>query len=221
MTTEFSVPYRAPNIVDVVIPKVLNRTGYRLKAAANFDSVFVQLLEMAPSCGFLDPAVDRRRLHTMPGLNHIRAVFDPSSFDGHTSFPNAGIAEGTQFWMKFQPVDGGVAGTDSDPVLILTPGQHNGQDRIAIHGNAPNEGSVADSLVLNLPRRMQDFVIKNHDTTNSLFVAFDSTGPEFEVPGGTTTESLHLLRGAESTLVIRGGGGVVAFSATFTVATRL
>ena len=215
-TREFSVPYRAPNIVDVVIPKVLNRTGYRLKAAANFDGSFVQLFEMTPASGFLDPGVDRRKLHSMPGLNHIRAVFDPDTFDGSTSFPDAGIAEGTQFWMTFQPVDSGAPGTETDPVLILTHDQHKGHDRIVISGDAPSAADISGSLTLCLPRRMRDFTIVNLDDTDSLFVAFDPTGPEFEILPETTFRS---VAGAESTLTVRGGGSIVAFSASFTVAT--
>lgn len=218
-TQEFSVPYRAPGIVDTLIPRVAGRTGYRLKASPQFDGTpaFVQLFEMASNHGYLDPAVDRRKLHTMPGQQHIRAVFNPNTFA--TGQPvAAAITDTMQFWMRFQPVDSGVAGADSDPVLILTPSQHNGQGRIVIAGDAPNAANVAGSLTLCLSRRMKNFTIRNHSGSNALFVAFNSEGPETQVASNT---SWTFFGGAESTLVVRGGGATVNFSADFTAATNL
>lgn len=215
-TQDFSVAYRAPGIVDTLIPRVTGRVGYRLKASPQFDGspAFVQLFEMPSDRGYLDPAVDRRKLHTMPGQGHIRAVFDPDTFA--TGQPiAAGLDDTRQFWMRFQPVDGGGAGADGDPILILTPSQHNGQSRIVIAGDAPNAANVGGSLTLCLSRRMKNFTIRNHSGSNALFVAFNSAGPETQVASNT---SWTFFGGAESTLVVRGGGAIVNFSADFTVA---
>jgi hypothetical protein len=173
-------------------------------------------MEMPSGQGYLDPAVDQRKLHAMPGQGHIRAVFNPDTFGAGDTI-DAGLLDTSQFWMKFQPVDSGVAGTESAPVLILTPSQHNGQSRIVIAGDAPNAASIAGSLVLCLGRRMHDFTIRNHGA-NALFVAFNAAGPETQIAAGAFTV---FRSGAESTLVVRGGGAIVNFSADFTVATNL
>lgn len=218
MSQDFSVAYRAPNIVDVLIPKITDRTAYRLLASPQFDGApaFVQIAEATNAVGVLDPAVDRRRLSSMPAAEkRVRIVFDPDTFA--TGEPvDAGLDDTRQFWMQFQPVDNGVPGAVGEPTLILTPSQHNGQAQIAINGTAPNAGDVSGSLVLCLGRRMTNFVISNPDNTNSLFVAFNPAGPEFEVQADTT---VRLTSSMESTLVVRGGGGTIAFSATMTVAT--
>ncbi len=217
-TQEFSVPYRAPGIVDTLIPRVTSRTEYRLKASSQFDGTpaFVQIVAMS-SAGFLDPAVDRRKLHTMPGLGHIRAVFNPDTFASGETI-DADLTDTRQFWMRFQPEDGGVPGADSDPVLILTPSQHQGQGRIVITGDAPSAADITGSLTLCLSRRMRGFTFRNQGSA-ILFVAFNPEGPEIEIAAGEET----VLRegGAESTLVVRGGGSAVNFSADFTVATRV
>jgi hypothetical protein len=215
-TPRFSVPYRAPHVVDLLIPKIASTDGYRIKASPQFDGspAFVTLFTVPIGAGFVDPAVDRRKLHTMPGTNRVRAVFDPDTYTG-----SAAILDSAQFWLVFQPVVGGVGGADSDPVLVLTPSQFNGAERIIIQGSAPNGANLAASLSICLGRRMTGFTFKNNDGTNSLFVAFNRNAQEIEVPGGTTISRHSLFgNGSTSTLLVRGGGGAVSFSADFTAA---
>ena len=215
-TPNFSVPYRAPHIVDLLIPKIVGTDEYRIKASPQFDGspAFVTLFTAKIGVGFLDPAVNRKKLHAMPGLNRVRATFDPDSFTG-----SAAIVDSAQFWLVFQPVVGGVGGADSDPVLVLTPSQFNGTERIVIQGSAPNAANLAGSLSVCLGRRMTGFSFKNADATNPLFVSFNRNGQELEVPGGATA-SRHSFFGMGSTsnLLVRGSGGAVSFSADFTVA---
>lgn len=216
MTTQpFSVPYRAPGIVDIVIPRVTGRTGYRLKASNQFDGspAFVQLFEMASNSGYLDPAVDARKLHTMPG-QHLRATFNPNTFA--TGQPiDAGLADAQQFWLKFQPVDAGVAGTESSPILILAPDQLRGRSAIVIAGDAPNASSVSGSLTLCLGRRMTNLTIRNHGGA-ALFVATNPLGPETQIAASAST----VLWGEAELLVVRGSGATVAFSADFHVSLK-
>jgi|SRR5688572_7822843 len=215
-TPSFSVAYRAPHIVDLLIPKIVATNGYRIKGSPQFDGspAFVDLFTASIGSGYLDPAVDRRKLHMMPGMNRVRAVFDPDTFTG-----SAALVDSAQFWLVFQPVVNGVGGTDSAPVLVLTPSQFNGTERIVIQGSAPNAANLAGSQAICLGRRMTGFSFKNNDTTNSLFVAFNRNGQELEVPGGATAARHSFFGGgATSSLLVRGNGGAVSFSADFTVA---
>jgi len=214
----FSVAYRAPNIVDILMPKVALNTAYRLLASIEFDGspAFVQIVEATHARGFLDPAVDRRKLSSMPGADrHVRVVFDPQTFTTGAAI-DAGLLDDRQFWLQFQPVTGGGPGTIGPPTLVLTPSQHRGQGQVVISGTAPSGADVSDSLTLVLGRRMKNFLITNTDDTASLFVAFNSLGPEFAI----LPETSRRFSGAmESTLVVRGGGAAVDFTAAFTVAT--
>jgi hypothetical protein len=64
---------------------------------------------------------------------------------------------------------------------------------------------------------MTGFTFKNNDGTNSLFVAFNRSGQEIEVPAASSRHATFGA-GSTSTLLVRGGGGAVSFSADFTVA---
>lgn len=215
---DFSVAYRAPHIVDLLIPKKVGVDGYRIKGSPQFDGspAFVTLFTAGIAAGFLDPAVDRRKLSMMPGTNRVRAVFDPDTYAAGQTI-DAGLVDAGQFWLTFQPVTAGVDGIDSGPVLILTPDQARGTERIVIQGSAPAAANLAGGLTLTLGRRMTGFTFMNNDATNSVFVAFNKSGQEIEVPADTPRNS-SFGGGSSSTLVIRGGGGAVSFSVDFTVA---
>lgn len=216
-TPAFSVAYRAPHIVDLLIPKQVNTEGYRIKGSPQFDGspAFATMFTAAIGAGFVDPVVDVKKLHSLPGMNRVRAVFDPDTYTG-----TAAIVDSAQFWLTFTPISGGAPGTESDPVLVLTPSQYNGTERIAIQGSAPNGANLAASLSVCLGRRMTGFIFRNNDPSNSLFVAFNRNAQEIEIPGGKNDFSAHGFRqGSTSTLLVRGGGGAVSFTVDFTVAT--
>jgi hypothetical protein len=119
--------------------------------------------------------------------------------------------------MRFTPVTGGVAGAASDPVLVLAPVQRNGTQRIAIAGDAPSAANISGSLTLCLARRMTQIVLTNNAAPGgaALYVAFNENGPEVAIAAGETYSD---YTSAQDTLVVRGGGSVVNFSATMTVA---
>lgn len=219
-TPSFSVPYRAPGIVDVLVPKQTSGSdvvdGYRLKASPQFDGTpaFVTLLTASIGAGYIDRNVDRRKLHTMPGHGHVRATFNPDTFASGQPI-DAGLDDTRQFWMRFTPLVGGVEGVDSDPVLVLAPSQKNGTQRIAISGDAPAGASISGSLTLCLARRMKQIVVTNNSTTNALFIAFNEGGPEVQIAAGETSINYD---SAQSVLLVRGSGATVNFSATMTVA---
>lgn len=210
---DFSIPYRAPGVVDILMPKKVGVEGYRVRGASNFDGTFVDLFTASVGGGFLDPAVDRGKLSDMPGLNHVRAVFNPDTYGPGESI-DAGLIDTQQFWLQFQPVSGGVAGDVSAPVLVLSAAQRRGATHVAISGTAPLQASVDDSLALVLGRRMTGFSFVNNDGTSPLFVAFEEGGPEVEVAALSPRHTLY-GGGGTSIIWVRGGGGAVSFSADF------
>lgn len=211
-TPGFSVAYRSVGIVDVVIPKQTAVAGYRLKASTQFDGTpaFVTLLTASIGAGYLDPAVNRMKLHTMPGTDHVRAVFNPQTFNG-----TAGITDSAPFWLRYTPVDSSnVEGADGVPTLVLAPAQLQGTGRVVIAGTAPAAATVAGSLELCLGRRVTNMVIQNTGAV-PLFVAFATGGAEVSIAAAA---SYSFVQSAQSTLLVRGSGGTTDFSASFTVA---
>jgi hypothetical protein len=212
---DFSIPYRSLGLVDIIMPKKEGTDGYRVRAASNFDGVFVDLFTVPFGGGFLDPAVDRGRLSEMPGgQNHVRATFNPSSY-GLGGAIDAGIFDSRQFWLQFQPLLDGVPGDASPPILILSPGQRRG-GHVAISGTALSQAGIADSMALVIGHQMEECNFVNNDESTSLFLGFEEGGPEVEVSPGSP-HTLGGSRGGSATVWVRGGGAAVGFSADFTV----
>jgi hypothetical protein len=211
MSRDFNVIRRRTGIVDMLTPKRANVGGYRIQAAPNFDGSFVTLFTAPISSGYLDPAINREVLHSVNNRDHIRMVFNPNTFTGA-----AGITDAKNFWIRFVPVDlAGSAGTPGNPSLVLTDTDHTGNSRILIAGTAPNGASIANSLQLDLPFTSQDLYIKNEQAAagTALFVADFAGGSEQQI---SAQETLSIFHGPVDTLVVRGAGGTVAFSASFT-----
>lgn len=218
MIPNFTVAYRAPNIVDLLIGWQPGVEAFRVNGSLQFDGspAFVTLFTVPAGVGYVDPGVDRRKLSYMPGRNRVRAVFDPASF-GPGKTVDAGFVDTAQFWLTVQPVAGGVPGTASAPALVLSPAQLRGTERVVITGSAPVAADASGSLSLFLGRRMTGFNFANSDTANPLFVAYGAGGPEMQVAGGAARASAFGA-GSTSQLVVRGTGGAVPFSADFAVA---
>jgi hypothetical protein len=213
----FNVIRRRANLADILIPKSLTTEKYRLLAAPNFDGSFVQIIEANISSGYLDPAlVISNRVATLHSVNNpgqIRVTFDPETFAVLASIADADI-----IWLKFQAVDfAGLAGTASNPIMILPEVKLRGDSSITIAGLAPNAADVAGSLQLDLGYRMQDIAIRNEEGATPLYVATEAGGAEVKVDGGSLTLSQYTLAfGAQGTIFVRGGGGTARFSATMT-----
>jgi len=201
---------RRANLVDLLIPRDPAVQGYRVRGALNFDAAFTTMLTADISSGYLDPAVNRQKLHVVNNRDHIRIVFDPQTFNGGA--PN--LVDSDPFWLTFQPVDfTGTPGVESDPMMVLPEANLRGDSRIAIAGNAPSGASVADSQLIHLPMRVQDFVIRNNDGANELLVAFQVGGAEVLIASG---EQMSFKDGAQSCILVRGDAAIVPFSASFT-----
>jgi len=209
----FSIIRRRPHLVDLIMPKQEGVAGYRIEGAPNFDATFNTMFTAPIASGFVgrlgtgDP-INQAVLNSVPG-NHVRAVFDPDAYTG------IGLADDQHMWLRFVPVDvAGAPGTPGAPSLVLTDSDH-GYGRIVITGAAPDEAAVADSLELHLPRGMKNLIFLNQETAggNSLFLAFESGGPEVEVAAASRYDAWE---GTQAMILVRGGGGAVAFSANFT-----
>src|ERR1051325_2380900 len=181
----FSVVDRAPHLVDLLVPKKQG-TDYRLRGSLQFDGSvpFVTLFTVSVAAGFLDPTVDRRRLSSFPGVNRSRAVFDPDTYADAQPI-DADLTDAAQFWLVLQPVVGGVPGTASSPVLVLTPSQRHGVERVLIQGTAPAGADISQSLALFVGPRMTEVAFTNSDGAHSLFVALDDSA-EYEIPPNTS-----------------------------------
>lgn len=213
-TREFTVVRRRANFLDIITPKRPGVQGYRLRAAPTFSGVFATILTADISSGFVDPAIDQRVLTPLNNRDHIRIVFDPQTFNGVSA-----IVDVDQFWLTFTPVDfAGAPGTESAPGLVLPDSDRIGGTRVMIQGSAPNEASLADSMQIDLPAKMQDFRITNNEATggNNLFVATSRAGGEQEIFPLADSIAHEWAEGASDTLYVRGDGGSINMTATFT-----
>lgn len=207
---DFTVIRRRPNYLDIITPKRVNVAGYRLQAATNFDASFTTILTAPISSGYLDPAINPTMISGINANDQIRIVFNPNTFTG-----TAGIVDSKQFWLRFVPVDfSGSAGTAGARGLIVTDGERIGNSRMVIAGTAPQGAAVANSLQLDLPCAGQDFHIKNQEASGgrALWVSIVPNGPEIQV---SPQETMKAYDGMISSLFVRGEGGTVSFSATF------
>jgi hypothetical protein len=203
MNRLFKIARRRPSIVDLYTPFTYGVDGYRLKWAANFDGVFATALT-STNVGYLDPSINQAVLDAQPtNGKDVRIVFNPATY----SIPDA-----NSFWLKFVPVTGGVEGTAGAATLVLPDSAHHGVGDIVIAGNAPNGSTVQVDLPL-----VQDIRVTNKDGATTLLVASESGGPFSAVLPKVGEQSMGFY-GTQGSLYFEGSGGVVAFSATFTLA---
>lgn len=211
MNRTINVFRRRPNIVDLMVPVTPNVVEYRLKWAQNFDGVFATIIQ-APVYGFYDESINRGKVDSQPSTGtSVRMTFDPVTF---------GIDDTKSFWVQlFHLPSGGPEAAVSAPSLVLPESAHHGVGIVTIAGNAPNAASSAGALQLDLPRLMQDFKVFNQEAPggNSLYISTEQSGPEQEVQPAPAMQYLSLM-GTQGSIWVRGGGGVVAFSGTFTMA---
>lgn len=210
ITRDFSVIRRRLHMVDLLTPKRSGVQGYRFEAAPNFDGVFVPILTADISSGYLDPAVNSQLLQVVNSYDHIRVVFDPDTFAG------LGIADSKHFWLRFVPVDfAGVVGNPGNPSLITTDYEYHGMLRVLIAGEAPEALDVLGSLQLDLPFTTRNILVKNEAPVGGVLLYLAS------LPGGVEQqiapqEALTLCLGPLDSLIVRGAGGTVRFSASCT-----
>lgn len=210
---DFTVIRRRTGILDLLTLKRADVGGYRFQASVNFEAsgTWTTLFTAPISSGYLDPAINPAVLHSVNNPNSIRAVFNPNSFT-----VAAGITDAKHFWLRFVPVDfAGTPGTAGAPHLVVTDAEHYGTSRIMIAGLAPQGAAVANSQELELPFTTQDLYLKNEEASGgrNLYVALLPGGAEQQV---SPQETVTIFHGPIDSLLIRGVGGTVQFSASFT-----
>ncbi len=211
MNRIFKIPRRRPGIVDLYAPFVygLDTAGYRVLWAQNFDGAFTAIIN-STNVGFLDPNVNRMVVESQPTTGKdVRIVFNPTSYS---------ITDTSSFWLQYAQVQGGTQIITSAPTLILPDSANKGQGNVTIAGNAPSGLASANSLQLDLPFVAQNFQITNQDAANTLYVSTEAGGPEMAVGPKLGFPGYQTIWGAQPSIWVRGGGGAVAFSATFTLA---
>lgn len=213
MNRFFSMIRRRPNYVDLVIPRQSGVDGYRIQSSPNFDGAWTTRIT-APVGGYIDPAinpavVDFQNLGVGPFGPPVRVIFDPATYS---------ITDTSSFWLRFVPVTGGAPGTAGAPTLVLPSAANHGVGIVTIRGQAPSGADATAALQLDLPRLMQDFQFHCEDGANDLFVSTEQSGPETQIPGPSSDQQTLSIFGTASSIWVRGAGGAVNFSASFTAA---
>lgn len=216
---DFIVYRRRRHFVDILTPKRAGVQGYRLKAARNFDDTFQTILTADIGCSYLDQVAVRAGvinpevIHTAPGNNHVRIIFDPDTF----ATPHAAALVDTEhMWLQFFPVDfAGVEGTGGPLGLVIPDDEMKSTGRVIITGDAPSGADVYGSLRLDLPVRMRNITIRNNETSGgtTLYVSMTEGGSEMDIAPQETFESFD---GGVGLLMVRGGGSSANFTATMT-----
>lgn len=211
---DFSVYRRRMHFVDILTPMRPGVQGYRLKAARNFDDTFHPIITADIGCGYLDPVINPQVIHTAPGNNHIRIIFDPDTFKAPHA---ADLLDDEHMWLQFFPVDfAGAEGTGGARTLLIPDDEMKATGRVIITGDAPSATDVYSAMRLDLPFRMRNITIRNNEPTsggNTLYVAMTEGGSEMDLAPQETWESFD---GGVGLLMVRGSGGTANFTATMT-----
>lgn len=193
---------RRPHIVDLLTPVVPGVGTYTIKWAQNFDGAFTAIINCT-NIGFYDDNIPRGKTELQNTNGFVRMTFDPTTFS---------IDDTKSFWLELWQ-DGVQI---SAPTLLLPDSANKGQGVVTIHGSAPSGASSANSLQLDLPTLVQNLTIHNEDGTNSLYVSTEQSGPEQQL-GPATFYQYQTIWGSQGSIWVRGGGGAVLFSGTFTL----
>ena len=206
MSRQISFYNRRPNLVDTLILKTPGAMQYNLKWATNFDASSWTTFITSPNTGYIDRSLVNVGNSTINGCNNVRVIFNPALYN---------IIDSSIFWLVVSPVDATGHEMFTTPPLMVIPFSIDGSysPQYALSGNAPSASAISGSLEIQFPRQVRDLRI---ETANSMFVAFNSNGPEIKIHGGTQVQEIDLL-GTQSSLFVRGNGVVAAFSMLFSM----
>jgi hypothetical protein len=87
--------------------------------------------------------------------------------------------------------------------------------RVIIRGDAPSGATIVNSMRLDFPVRMQNVTVRNNEAAggNELMLATAEGGAERPVAPQGEYQSFE---GAQGSILVRGNGGDVDFTATMT-----
>lgn len=200
---------RRPFLVDMVVTPVPGGLAYELWGGNDMDPTGHALKVAFGPGGFKDDTINGAVLETINLGQRIRVVFDPSAH---------GMTDTEINFVQLKADTGGGMDNVSPVTMLLPDTLYHGYETITLHGFAPQGATPADAVPLDLSRLARDLRIVNQDTTNGLYVGFNDSGHQVFVPAGAEHA---MFTSTFSSLYVRGVGGVVEFSASFTHAMRL
>jgi hypothetical protein len=233
MARYLSVYRRRPNLVDINLTSGPNATtptspepranaaSYNFQVAANFDGAYTTFQNVPVSGGYRSPSVpligfDTEQFSQSRQPYLTRFKFAPSDYmtggKVNTVFTSVGVSDTTPFWLRVQQVNLDGTSNTADSGMLILPYPIAPNRPILLSGNAPNAGSLASSLEIQLPCQVNNVQIQNNGS-NILYVAFEPTGPEFTVPM-LSSDFVNLVTTyvSVSQLFVRGGGGITQFN---------
>jgi hypothetical protein len=233
MARYLSVYRRRPNLVDINLPSGpsattptspesrANAASYNFQVAANFDGSYTTFQNVPASGGYRSPSVvdisfssEQFSQSRQPFLTRFQ--FAPSDYmtggKVNTVFTSVGVSDLTPLWIRVQQVNRDSTTNTPDSGMLILPYPVVPNRAIVLSGTAPNAGSLANSLEIQLPMEVNNIQIQNNGGA-ILYVAFEPTGPEFQVPV-LSGDFLNLVTTyvSISQLFVRGNGGTVPFN---------
>ncbi len=236
MARYLSLYRRRPNLVDVNLqsgpgslvvtspePRA-NAVSYDFQVAQNFDGAYTTF-QNVPVAGYGSPTAN------LPGHNIAfdgeqfsrqripyltRFKFAPSDYmvGGlvNAVFTAVGVSDLTPLWIR--TVQNNADGTSNSPDsgMLILPYSSTPNRTIMLSGSAPNQGSLASSLEIQLPMQVNNIQIQNNGGA-IIYVAFEPTGPEFTLnPLSGDFENLYETYPSSSQLFVRGDSASVPFN---------
>jgi hypothetical protein len=202
---------RRPGIVDFLVTPNALAGSYQIFGGASFDATTHLQLFAFGQTGFRDDTINPAVLDMLNQGDRIRVVFDPAQHGLTDTVVN-------YLQLKYVTAAGGGAVVMSPVTMLLPDSMYHGYQVITVNGSAPQGAAPVNSTQIDLSRLARDLQVVNQSATNGLWVGTDAGGdPYYVAPGAQYTTFI----GTVSSLFVRGAGGTVAFSASFTHAMRL
>lgn len=232
MARILSLYRRRPNLIDVNLqsgpfaPSAV-ATGkvaasYDFQVSSNFDGTFTTFQNVPASGGYRSPTAqdpvagfDSEQFSQSRTPYLTRFKFNPVDYMTggavNTVFTTRGVSDLTPIWIKIvKNNQDGTSDPASAPHMIL-PYASTPNRTVLIAGVAPDVGSLATSLEIQLPMQVNNIQVQNTGGAN-LFVAFEPTGAEWTVfPLSTEFENLYETFTATSQIFVRGNGATTTF----------
>ncbi len=213
MARTISIVRRRPNIVDLQVPLRTNVSGFRFKAAANWDSGSFTAFQDVPNAGFRSATVADPALGTSKYSQFCRFIFNPADYT--TGVP--AVVDNAPIFIRLAPLDlSGNPGSD-EAIHVIMPYNSIGNRSFVLRGTVPAGVAQTNALEIQLPFSCNDFDIQN-DGAADLFASWENPGGEYRIlPVSSDFRSLNMTFTTISQIFVRGAGGTTTMSAIFTV----
>lgn len=204
MPRQMSIVRRRPGNVDLTTPDIGGSppiVEYRFRVSTNFDAAPTNIQDV-PRRGLRSASAVDNGYNDSRFKGKVRFLFNP------VDYAASGILDTSPFFiaMATRPLNG-VFGSFSAQHMIV-PYDPSSDPLIVLNGDAPNGATIANSLEIQLPRIVDELIIKNIDAAN-LHIAFNSGGPEYQINPSTVLELADI---SASQIFVRGEGAAVTFN---------